>query len=197
MKGRFRLQLLAAALAFAPGCTHSRYPPVAQSPFPPPTIYVLTSNTRVAMSPAQAAAYEVAAERGELTSPSYAESNDALPRTPVLDALSQPKVPVEQFGPVNPQYYYVRPEHTSTGYIEGHYGQVDNFMPGEHTSRGYMAGHYRGDGAQHYTRPEHTSGGYIEGHYRAEPVPFGQPFGTVPMLPAATPPPSFDPRLGK
>ncbi len=72
-------------------------------------------------------------------------------------------------GPIYSQSYYVRPEHTSTGYIEGRYGRTDNYTPGEHTSTGYIPGNYRGDG--NYTRPEHTSTGYIPGHYRADPQP--------------------------
>ena len=89
-------------------------------------------------------------------------------------------------GPIYPQYYYVRPEHTSTGYLEGRYGRIDNFTPGEHTSTGYIPGHYRGDG--NYTRPEHTSTGYIPGHYRAELQPNAASMIGAPKSPAATTP---------
>ncbi|HKQ46876.1 MAG TPA: hypothetical protein VJZ71_02265 [Phycisphaerae bacterium] len=78
--------------------------------------------------------------------------------------------------PIYPQTYYVRPEHTSTGYIEGRYGRTGDFTPGEHTSREYIPGHYRGDGT--YTRPEHTPSGYIPGHYRAVPQP-GNPASQI------------------
>jgi hypothetical protein len=71
--------------------------------------------------------------------------------------------------PTYPQYYYVRPEHTATGYTAGSYGRIDNYTPGQHTSTGYIPGNYRGDG--NYTRPLHTSTGYIPGHYRSVPQP--------------------------
>ena len=78
--------------------------------------------------------------------------------------------------PIYPQTYYVQPEHTSTGYIEGRYGRIENFTPGEHTSNEYVPGHYRGDGQ--YTHPEHTPRGYVPGHYRAVPQP-GNPASQI------------------
>jgi hypothetical protein len=151
------------------------------------------------MTPDEAAAYDAgpAARRAVLGDERSSAGNGfngsarALPRIPVLEHLSGPQRAGGGLTPVTPQYYYVRPEHTSSGYIEGRYGRIDNYTPGEHTSRGYIEGHYRGDGAYNYTRPEHASTGYIPGHYRAEPVPFGQATGAVRTAPAQAAPPSF------
>ena len=98
----------------------------------------------------------------------YAGGRDVPPPMAVTQSLSGSQRPA-MAEPIYPQYYYVRPEHTSTGYIEGRYGRVGNYTPGQHTSTGYIPGNYRGDG--NYTRPQHTSTGYIPGHYRAVPQP--------------------------
>lgn len=90
--------------------------------------------------------------------------------------MGPPTIDATTAEPIYPQTYYVRPEHTSTGYIEGRYGRIDNFTPGEHTSTEYIQGHYRGDGT--YTLPEHTPSGYIPGHYRAVPQP-GNPASRI------------------
>ncbi len=120
----------------------------------------------------------------------FAASRDVPPAIPFLESLSGPQKP-PPVGPVYPQYYYVRPEHTPTGYLEGHYGRIDNYTPGRHTSGGYVPGHYRGDGS--YTRPEHTSTGYLPGHYRAEPLPFGRSMGVNTSPVATRPTGSFRP----
>jgi hypothetical protein len=139
------------------------------------------------MSPEEAAEYEASAPRTSVHAdhrsdgdpaygiydPSVAVGTGRFPRFTDPQSLSRPKTQVDRFGPVYSQYYYVRPEHTPRGYIEGRYGRVDNYTPGMHAPHGYVPGNYRGDGALYYTRPEHTSTGYIPGHYRAEPIPFG------------------------
>lgn len=142
---------------------------------PKPTIYLRTPNGLVPTS-----SDEAMATRSAMFERMYVGARDVPPPIPFLKSLSGPQRP-PLATPIYPQYYYVRPEHTPTGYIEGRYGRIDNFTPGEHSSTGYTPGHYRADG--NYTRPEHTSTGYIPGHYRAEPQP----------NPATSPPPAFRP----
>lgn len=82
---------------------------------------------------------------------------------------------VEQMGPITPQYYYTRGEHTPQGYVPGHYRREGDYIRGEWTPQGYVPGSYRGSG--NYVRPEYTPRGYVPGHYRSEPLPFGYPPG--------------------
>lgn len=65
--------------------------------------------------------------------------------------------------------YYIRGEHTSTGYIRGSYLREGDYIRGEQTPAGYIPGNYRGE-SDNYIRGEHTSQGYIRGNYRSEPL---------------------------
>lgn len=84
--------------------------------------------------------------------------------------LDGPARPVES-PDVARQRYYVRPEHTSTGYVRGHYRREGDFIRGEHTPGGYVPGSYLGSGD--YVRGQHTPSGYIRGHYRSVAQPSG------------------------
>ena len=91
--------------------------------------------------------------------------------------------PVWSHGPAQPTAtipYYIRGEHTSTGYIPGSYLREGNYTRGEWTPGGYVPGNYRGE-SDNYIRGEWTSAGYVRGNYRSEPM-FQQPatLGTLP-----------------
>lgn len=169
------------------GCAGPSAPrAVARQTIPPkPTIYVRTPDgglvpeQRPAVDPRDGQFYG-SADLYYLDGTRW-RSGEGLPEAVRLRysrpvGLGPPPIDKAKAEPIYPQTYYVRPEHTSTGYIEGRYGRIDNFTPGEHTSTEYLPGHYRGDGL--YTRPEHTPGGYVPGHYRAVPQP-GNPASRI------------------
>lgn len=143
-------------------------------------VQVLTPDGWVSMPAKEAAAYPASMPKQPTSTAAIDRDHDfpdsyfdgrELPyyRPPALH-IARPQV--ESFGPVSPQYYYVRPEQTPNGLSPGQYGRIDNYTPGQYTSKGYEPGNYRGDGV--YTRPEYTPQGYIPGNWRAEPLPFGQ-----------------------
>jgi hypothetical protein len=139
---------------------------------PKPTIYVRTPDGRLVPEDRPPGGDDVADSRWR-----YGEGLPESARLRYSRPVGMgPPIDGTTANPIYPQPYYVQPEHTSTGYIEGRYGRTDNFTPGEHTSREYVPGNYRGDGQ--YTHPEHTPRGYIPGHYRAVPQP-GNPASQI------------------
>ena len=203
--------LTLSCLLCTTACLKPWTPPPCQSPVPRPTIMVHTPHGWQPMSADDAKAYvcpEPTTQPAALSAyipfdsdlPPFADDpsmtclGEPFRQIPALHALSGPADISTRLYSVSPQYYYVRGEHTSTGYIPAQYGRIDNYTPGQHTSEVHIPGHYRADGL--YTRPEHTSTGYIPGHYRAELLPFGQPVGQVQMAPAATIPMTFNRPLG-
>ena len=155
---------------------------------PKPTIYVRTADGGLVPEPAEAqddqrdfgASNNSRADIFNLDHSRW-RSGEGLPEAVRLRysrpvSMGSPPIDASNAEPIYPRIYYVRPEHTSTGYIEGRYGRIENFTPGEHTSTEYIPSHYRGDGL--YTRPEHTPPGYVSGHYRAVPQP-GNPASQI------------------
>jgi hypothetical protein len=176
---RISLVVIVLSFLFGTACAKPWTPPRDRTPPPPTIIYLRTPQGLVPMNSKEAAALDQTSFERQ-----FAGGRDVPPPLSVTQSLSGSQAP-PLAAPIQPQYYYVRPEHTSTGYIEGHYGRIDNYTPGEHTSTGYIEGHYRGDGL--YTQPEHTSTGYIPGHYRAETLPNGS--SMIGVQPSTAPPP--------
>ena len=186
---RTACSLLFVACLFC-GCADSHAPNagVRYSIPPKPTIYVRTADGVLVpeVAEAQDDNRDFGVSNNSQTDINYQDdsrwrSGDGLPEAERLRysrPVSKGSSPIDagKAEPIYPQTYYVRPEHTSKGYIEGRYGRIENFTPGEHTSTEYIPGHYRGDGL--YTRPEHTPPGYIPGHYRAVPQP-GNPASQI------------------
>lgn len=165
--------MLGLILVTIAGCSRPWTPPVQVATMPPPTVLVQTEFGLIPMTTVEAAAYQregVLEGKGPLLLSDI--GGDYFSGRSELVGLGPPSGLSSGGGRAAyalPQPYYVRGEHTSTGYTPGEYGRLDNYTPGRHTSTGYTPGHYRGDG--NYTRGEYTSRGYIPGHYRAEALP--------------------------
>lgn len=184
---------LSLAFFVGVGCSQTWTPPRDRFIPPPPQFMVRTPHGLV---PEREAKTQTA-ERGNQDEKSASRDardlssrvddypySDFGPRTGRPIGPGSRTVDTPNAGPIYSQSYYVRPEHTSTGYIEGRYGRTDHYTPGEHTSTGYIPGNYRGDG--NYTRPEHTSTGYIPGHYRADLQPDARTMIGVQNTPAVS-----------
>jgi len=100
--------------------------------------------------------------------------------------------PVWSRGPGQPTAtipYYIRGEHTSTGYTPGSYQRQSNYTRGEWTSAGYVPGNYRGE-SDNYIRGEWTSAGYVRGNYRSE-LMFPQPATLTTLPPSGSQSPAY------
>lgn len=100
--------------------------------------------------------------------------------------------PVWSRGPAQPTAtipYYIRGEHTSTGYVPGSYLRESNYIRGEWTPAGYVPGNYRAE-SDNYIRGEWTSAGYVRGNYRSEPL-FQQPATLTTLPPSGSQSPAY------
>lgn len=185
------IRLLPALCLLPPACAKPQpwTPPPRADALPPPEIYHFTPEGLVPITPAQAA--EIARQErqkspqkvqhdgshrsGEAHSDAAggrSASNGASLMLPSwAESLSRPRIAVESIGPTRNQPYYVRGEHTSRGYVEGHYRREGDYIRGEHTPAGYIRSSCLGSGD--YVRGEHTATSFITGHYRSVRQPTG------------------------
>src|ERR1043166_8289461 len=149
-----RCVLAILALSGIGACSQNWTPPIRQSPLPTAMVDVLTPDGWVTMPANEAAAYPASPTRHTTRTsaidvdPVHREGFAASRDWPYYrpPALEIPRPRVESFGPVSPQYYYVRPEQTPKGLSPGRYGRVGDFTPGEYSPRGYETRHYRRGG---------------------------------------------------
>lgn len=168
-------------------CAQPWTPPERSTELPPPDIYLRTSEGLVPITSQQAAEHARQEMRSSIQNAGdnnragekHSTANWRLPAADAdsmmspfwAESLSRPRIAVESIGPTQNQPYYTRGEHTSRGYVEGHYRREGDYIRGEQTPAGYIRGSYLGSGD--YVRGEHTSKGYIPGHYRSVPQPSG------------------------